>query len=75
MREINFSELDTCAITGKKCLTNAQATELIRIYKRKSQLRGGKRIPTRAYFCYECGWWHVTSQKHSGERRYDKRWL
>ena len=67
----DFTHLDTCAYSGKKCMTYAQARFIIAKYAKSRR----RKVPRRAYMCYECGWWHVTSQKHRGDRRYEKRWL
>lgn len=31
----------------------------------------GKKIPKRAYYCEECGGWHLTSMAHYGKRGND----
>ena len=64
---MDFTQLDTCLVCGKKCMTREQADSVIRFYKKKQRFGKRGRIPTRAYFCYDCGWWHVTSHKKEGK--------
>ena len=70
---LNYELLDVCVYCGKKCMTREQADGIIRVYKSKSRWRKFGKIPRRAYFCSDCGWWHVTSLRHSGEKRRMRR--
>lgn len=71
-KDMDYSGLDTCVYCGKKCFTREQADSVIRMYKKKSRYRKFGKIPTRAYFCYDCGWWHVTS--HKIRPKIERRW-
>lgn len=47
---------DRCETTDKKKSTHAQAKKEAKYLRRKKPLRN---LIAQAYYCHDCGWWHV----------------
>lgn len=56
-------ERNVCPVSGKVCYSRRDANMMISAWKGKRLRRRGKEIPKRAYFCRECGAYHLTHWK------------
>lgn len=64
---------ETCNVTGKRCLTYAQARTHLNLYKSHHVKMHGKKIPKREYRCEFCGCYHLTSTiKRNRKNLYQK---
>ena len=67
-----------CEKTGKRCYSKQHAQSTVNAATKKHWKTKAPVVPRRAYFCYECGWWHLTKgfkfdgnkAKRKMERRY-----
>lgn len=57
-------ETEFCSC-GKRCYTQAEAGNVIRKLKGYRRVSNRKTIPTRSYYCRECGMYHLTHYRKS----------
>lgn len=63
MRALTTADL-RCPATGKRAFVD-EATAMAaieRAWTRKSWRSEHGRMPSRAYLCADCGWWHMTNR-------------
>ena len=61
-------DYEYCSKTGKRCYSEREAADTIRIAKKHH----GKYSPKRKYFCKYCGFWHLTSTINEHDRQHHK---
>ena len=54
-----------CSVSGKVCLTKSEAGSIINNNhnRRWKWAHQGKTVPSRKYYCRDCGSWYVTHLK------------
>ena len=62
-----MKEKAVCKYTGKKCYSQREAGETIRMFKnnRLKWNNRGENIPLRSYFCRYCHTYHLTHHKRN----------
>lgn len=56
-------EYQICSSSGKRCYSGKDAN--IVLSKAKGHKTKKKKIPTRKYYCSDCGYYHLTSKAYS----------
>ena len=51
-----------CQKSGKRCYSKHHAQSVVNLATKKHWKNKNSVVPKRVYFCYECGWWHLTKE-------------